>query len=613
MMAITYLNTLIANQFLVDEPHSVLADRWNRYFDPIPELSHDLPVPFLGVLLLIWQLRDQDLQKRYPLNTKESRLEFIGWCIVHGRKEYQILRQATCFWDSLNELANLVDPFMVEDDPAYGISWMLVLIAKVRVDLNLDISNSKGRESLLVWYLLHGRNELGLSDLPLPDWQIRFLFSASIAMPGLNCIQALLYNARPDVAQAFPFPSDHKTYIAWFRNNVMVEAGLMDAFRISQLPIHRLIESQVTLPFGVNVIGYAYGELGIGEDARMAAHSLLAAGVPMTMIDFPPGRNISQSDISMADHVGEIATYSINIFCMSALEHGRYFAECGSVFIEGRYNIGYWPWELSQWPSQWMHLFALVDEVWVSSQHTFDAISTISPVPVRVMPMAVIAKGGSQLRRKAFGLPQKTTLFLFAFDLSSSANRKNPGACIKAFLAAFPIGSPHNVGLVIKVHPPKDRNEEWEALKELKKYDSRIYIIEKTLSKADLLALYRVCDCFVSLHRAEGFGRCIAEAMLLGKPVITTNYSGNLAFNDDTNALMVNYKLIPLAENDYPYGDGQYWAEPDVLDAAHKMQLVLFGGDSVARMAAVGKVKIKNSHNPKYIGQNYAKVLRTIK
>ena len=611
-MAINYLNALMANRFLVGEQNCARGDRWKGYFEPIPELSHDLPVPFLGVMLLIWQLRNQDLQKRYPLKTKESRLEFIGWCIVHGRKEYRVLQQAKRLWDSLNELADLTDLSMVEDDPAYGISWMLVLIAKVRVDLKVDISNLQGRESLLVWYLLHGRNELGLSDEPLPDWQIRFLLSGSTTMPGLNRIQALLYKARPDVAQVFPLHAGHKAYIAWFRSCIMVEAGMMDAFRISQLPIHKLIEPQATLPFGVNVIGYAYGELGIGEDARMAAHSLLAAGVPMTMINFSPGRNISQTDISMADHVGEVATYSINIFCVSALEHGRYFAECGSVFIEGRYNIGYWPWELSQWPSQWLHLFALVDEVWVSSQHTFDAISTISPVPVRIMPMAVIAKGGSQLRRKAFGLPQKTTLFLFAFDLSSSANRKNPGACIKAFLAAFPIGSPHNVGLVIKVHPPKDKNEEWETLKELRKYDSRIYIIEKTLSKADLLALYRVCDCFVSLHRAEGFGRCIAEAMLLGKPVITTNYSGNLAFNDETNALMVNYKLIPLAENDYPYGDGQCWAEPDVLDAARKMQLVLFGGDSVARIAALGKVRIRNSHNPKYIGQNYAKVLRTI-
>jgi glycosyltransferase involved in cell wall biosynthesis len=137
-------------------------------------------------------------------------------------------------------------------------------------------------------------------------------------------------------------------------------------------------------------------------------------------------------------------------------------------------------------------------------------------------------------------------------------------------------------------------------------------LIEQTLSKPDLMALYKLCDCFVSLHRAEGFGRCIAEAMLLGKPVITTGFSGNLAFTSQENALLVNCEPRPLAENDYPYGQGQMWVEPDIAHAATQMRRIVDDPGLAKTLGDAGQNTIKTCHSAKIIGMRYANTLHDI-
>lgn len=146
--------------------------------------------------------------------------------------------------------------------------------------------------------------------------------------------------------------------------------------------------------------------------------------------------------------------------------------------------------------------------------------------------MAVEVGGISDLGRKDFNLPEDACLFCFSFDLNSSIHRKNPRACLNAFQKAFPVNevTERPVGLVIKCHKPKRANEQWDRLKEAAERDHRIFIVEETLSRPDLLALYKSCDCYLSLHRAEGFGRGMAEALLPGLEVIATGYSGNVDY-----------------------------------------------------------------------------------
>ncbi len=454
----------------------------------------------------------------------------------------------------------------------------------------------------------------------------------------LTTLQRLIYEARPDLKAAFSLDTQKQQFLWWFYTFGLNEhkfwfylseaekkfvRSLPDPWAARLVKLEEAFDDKSSSKkfeqraFGVNVIGYAYGQLGIGEDARMAARSLLAAQVPFSMVSFAPGADISQNDRSMQQHVVERGEFAINLFCLTAEETGRYYAEQGSGQFTSRYNIGYWPWELGAWPDAWQMLFDLVDEVWVSSQHTFDALVPVCDKPLYLMPMAVDLRPVKQFKsqrqaRAHFGLPAKAKLFCFSFDLNSYIERKNPQACVEAFLMAFAQGqySEEVVGLVIKVHAPKQPHEAWDNLKALAARDSRIHIIELTLDRTALLALYQTCDCFVSLHRAEGFGRGLAEALQLGLRVICTGYSGNLDFCFEPAAELVDYRLVKVEQLQYPHAKGQYWAEPSIEHAAQLMQKVFALPKLVPASAKPGEYFAEFS--PLVVGNRYKQRLKEI-
>jgi glycosyltransferase involved in cell wall biosynthesis len=175
--------------------------------------------------------------------------------------------------------------------------------------------------------------------------------------------------------------------------------------------------------------------------------------------------------------------------------------------------------------------------------------------------------------RKHYGLPEKKFLFLYIFDFNSSVARKNPMAAVQAFKQAFK-PSDNTVGLVLKTMNTKPNNPEWQAFLKECKTDKRIQLITETLDRPEVLGLINACDAYVSLHRAEGFGRTLAEAMLLGKPVVATNYSGNVDFMDEHVTFPVNFSQVELQRNDYQWVDSideAVWADADIEHAAMQM------------------------------------------
>lgn len=492
------------------------------------------------------------------------------------------------------------------------------LILNLRPDLRdrMGFGLPHKRMHYLAWLATSGNSEYrALAE----DAGFHRLLSTPAPDGASTMLQYLVWLARPDVQQALPLKTARAAYLRWFYTHGLAEHGywhwLSEAERQHALtlagavaqqqqppqpaPSSALPSASGAMPFGVNLVGYAFGQLGIGEDARMAARALLAADVPMTMLNFAPGADVPQNDRSMAAQVGTDGRYAFNLFCMTAEEHGRYYAEHGSAQWRGRYTIGYWPWELGAWPAQWRMLLGLVDEVWVSSRHTYDALAPVCDRPLQLMPMAVdvgelpaaldhVQRDAARAAtRQRHALPAQATLFCFAFDLKSSVARKNPQACVNAFLQAFPPEQypPQRVGLVIKVHPPTGRNRAWEQLRRLAAQDARIHLVVATLPRPDLLALYQACDCFVSLHRAEGFGRGLAEALQLGLHLITTGYSGNVDFCAGPQVDLVRYRLVKLRPGQYPHGEGQQWAEPDVAHAAELMRRFVDHGQHAAPRA----------------------------
>lgn len=589
-------------------PGQVGADY--AYSQPITGLDVPGISPIYGLQLAIWQLRDQDLQKIFPLDTPEGRRGFLAWCVVHGRNEYTGLHQLEPFRQKLSEPAVLP-----QSDWSGGISRLVHLAVIGRRDLEIDpdLKTADAQRDALYWFFgSSGWLELAVRDQDIPAWQRRFLLNT----PDLprSRFARLLVEKRPDLQAVLNLqpPNGRAVFDNWLAHNAMQETCLpilqkfaLQAWPAPTPPLQQPIKNE----FGVNLIGYAFGELGIGEDVRMAAHACQAAGIPFCVIDFNPGSNVRQEDHSIAQWVTDEPQYGINLVCLTALEHLRLFVERGTELFRDRYTIGYWPWELHNWPANWEHCFNLIDEAWASSQHIEQAMRRISPVPVHWMPMAVRLPPEIDLsaprQRARFGLPQDKTLFVFSFDGNSFASRKNPLGVLEAFQRAFKTSDQH-VGLVIKCMRSYPHNSMWQQIKAAAHHDKRIYVIDEILDKVDVLELYRACDCFVSLHRAEGFGRGIAEALLLGLEVIATDHGGNTDFCRIAGSRLIPYKMTKLNLDDYVESSGQLWAEPDISAAAKALTEVAYHAYGKACFSAPEREELlAKLFSPTAVGASY--------
>ena len=227
------------------------------------------------------------------------------------------------------------------------------------------------------------------------------------------------------------------------------------------------------------------------------------------------------------------------------------------------------------------------------------------------MPPAIELSASGLWTRSHFGLPEDAFVFLFAFDFKSHFARKNPLACIEAFKSAFPKGT-ERAALVVKSMDGGRYPKEARLLNDHAATDPRIHHIDRSLPWDQMTGLLSLADSFVSLHRSEGIGLGMAQSMLLGKPVIATNYSGNTDFMHDGNACLVDYELIPVRREEYPYGEGQLWAEPDVDQAAWFMQRLMNNESFRESMSREARDTLRLYYNPEFVGTRYRRRLQTL-
>jgi glycosyltransferase involved in cell wall biosynthesis len=372
-------------------------------------------------------------------------------------------------------------------------------------------------------------------------------------------------------------------------------------------PYRRTGEQSTTL--GINIVGYLRSEHGIGESARICAQAAEAAGLPFALYDFNVGNAARISDLRWADRIGERNPYPVNLFHVNADQMTLARGTLKEAFFSDRYNIGFWHWELPDFPDRFQSGFAFVDEVWVPSFFVMNAVSAKSPVPVVRIPHAIEFDVPDGAARAAFGLPEDRFLFLTMYDMHSAQGRKNPHAVIDAFRRAFP--DPAIVALVVKVQNTKSNPEDFAELKRELAGLPDIFLIDRTMARSEVYALESVCDCFVSLHRSEGFGLGLAECMYLGKPVIGTNWSGNTDFMNAGNSCPVDYRLVKL-ERDYGtyYRKGNTWADPDVEHAARYMRKLVDEPAWRNGVAAEGQRTIRTRFSPSQVGTLYRNRLR---
>lgn len=340
--------------------------------------------------------------------------------------------------------------------------------------------------------------------------------------------------------------------------------------------------------------------MGIGESCRLAAGSLETTGIPFGMLNFEIGNPARMGDYRWRHKEMASPKYYFNIFHINPNQMPIVVKHLGEDIFQERYNIGFWHWELPEFPEDWTGCFKLVNEVWVPSRFVQEAVSKKSTVPVVRIPHGIEFSCPQDIGRNHFKLPG-SFLFLAMYDVHSQQERKNPKAVIKAFKISF-AADDISVGLVLKINNPKTNPEEIRQLKELIADCKNICIVDNVLSRDEMNALINVTDCFVSLHRSEGFGLGLAEAMYLGKPVIGTNWSSNTDFMNSQNSCPVNYQIISVGQDYGLYKAHQFWAEPDVEHAAYFMKKLAIDSHFYQRIGSSGQKTIHTEYSPKVVG-----------
>ena len=226
-------------------------------------------------------------------------------------------------------------------------------------------------------------------------------------------------------------------------------------------------------------------------------------------------------------------------------------------------------------------------------------LSAASPVPVVTLPQPVL-KPRVAARPPDLGLDADAFTFLFTFDFFSTARRKNPLGLVQAYTRAFAPGD--GAQLVIKTFNGDAKPESLRELLRATADRPDVHVVDTYLPLEEKNALLAAADCYVSLHRAEGFGLSLAEAMLLGKPVVATGYSGNLQFMSPANSWLAGYELVKVGPGSEIYPADAEWADPDVDHAAALLREVHAGGDAVRERAERGRRDVEEMLSPERTG-----------
>ena len=349
----------------------------------------------------------------------------------------------------------------------------------------------------------------------------------------------------------------------------------------------------------INLWGHLSGGFGLGEGARCTARALEAAGLRVQWRDLPLATHVNDQPVPAA---AEPEPAAIDLLHTNPNVLRQTDGLMERLELTAPLRIGYWAWELEAFPSGWEFGFAGLDQLWCPSTFTAQALALRSPVPVSALPHLIDWGRADRLAQRRLARPSREQgspfTVLFAFDFWSTLGRKNPGGAIEAFQRAFPLASQTATGdgsglpparLVLKLSSGSQFPDAAEQLRQQARADPRIQVLDGHLPLEQLDGLYSEADALLSLHRAEGFGLTLAEAMAGGLPVVATGYSGNLDFMAPGSAELVPYRRVAIARTEGDYREGWLWAEPDLDAAAAALRRLALDGEHRRRLALAGR------------------------
>jgi GT2 family glycosyltransferase/glycosyltransferase involved in cell wall biosynthesis len=396
----------------------------------------------------------------------------------------------------------------------------------------------------------------------------------------------LAYGQSPEWRRAHPdaldSPAAATSLLGWLANP---DAGLSPAQRRWCADrVHDGVADALARP-AVNVLGHFCYPSGLRVSVEAMSDALEEAGVAVTRRDV---RTRFDSDRAHT-RFGGLESADVTII----------HVQPGDLFLKAHeradlaerslrtYRIAYWYWELDEVPPGWAEIARSADEIWTATRFVGDAVRrVVVDRPVRILFPGVKLAPFTPRPREALGAPARGAgrfALLFSFHMASITERKNPLGLIRAFRRAF--GPEEPVDLVLKTTSEPSHAAELKALRAAAA-GANVTIIDRVFTLDETLALMDGCDAYISLHRAEGLGLTMAEAMLLGKPVIATRYSGNLDFMDDSNSLLVDCEVRPIGRDVSLYEATARWAHPSEAHAAQLMRQLY---DDPATTRALGR------------------------
>lgn len=561
-------------------------------------------------LLSLYQARP-DVAAAFPDVQGKDRAAFIQWARTQGALEECYDLQLVC----VNEPAD--QP--VEEDPIIHANGHVPAFHPNGSALEPEHAVVYASNPPVTWTAGETQNyTITITNTGCKTWEgggnhpvclgIHFGSDSNLPHDGWATDQRfpLIRDLAPGESQILPVrvtaPEASGDYVLHHR---MVKEGLawFDQCQRTKVVVTPVSTSVVVSPNGcfggINVCGYLRNESGLGTAARGYITALRSLQVPLAFKDVAD-LSVNRSGDNSLDALFDTPLterditqlYDVNLICVNADQHFAIMSHVGEAFFRDHYNIGVWFWELPRFPEKWLDRFPYYDEIWVGSSFIANALTPLAPIPVVCIPPVMTAETNGSRQRGRYRLRAGSDefIYLFIFDFHSYFKRKNPLALIEAFKKAF--RPTESARLVIKCVNEQSSPDEFAEMNiQAQGYPISIYTGYWTA--AEMQDLMAACDAYVSLHRSEGAGLTISEAMALGKPVIATDWSGNTDFMNVSNSFPIRYDLIELEENVGPYQAGEIWANPSVNHAAELMRFVFENPATAKRRGQAGQREIE--------------------
>ncbi|NTJ02499.1 glycosyltransferase [Agrobacterium rhizogenes] len=579
----------------------VNAIHFDHLLDADGKISHT-PTPLMS---LIYRNRP-DLQAAFDLDTAGGLTGLWSWWFADGKDEYLgssdwiAAQHATALLGGLQQGNAEASPY---DAIRYGaISQLEPVLANGSHALD-DLINAI--------HFNHLRDAGGkLSHTPTP-------------------LMSLIYRNRPDLQTAFDLnkPQAVPAFWDWWFNhgqseyfgktagrisgtdNTVAASGHDVAAAITFTKSGEAPASEAPAP-NISLVGYPKGEFGLGEDIRLLRASLNEVGIKPTVVKAPWAIMARQAiDEPSVEASMDAFDGDVMIYVMPAFDTMTLLNKVGPRAFTARRKIGFWQWELERFPPPAKIAMELVDEIWCHSEHSARAFRSATDKPVIKVPLPVLVPDVRVVPRSKFDLENDSFVVFTSFDGASSISRKNPLGAIQAFQKAFPAATRSKARLIVKAMNTLD-DSLWRECMRKAVIDDRILIRDGVMDRLEYYELLQCCDAVLSLHRAEGFGRLMAEAMAMGIPVIASGYSGNLDFMDDSNSWLVKGVQIPVFSGDYAFFQDQMWFEPDIDSAAAALRECAEDHEKCRRLASAAKETMER-YSPQICGARYLDILRS--